>query len=135
MIVFTLLLTAVSLASAASLPAARCDFTGLIGAAETSRPLSTQEKAKDVAARRDRIGIVSEIGAGQEIARALINAADNGGVVHESRSDYKTGASDALYGSLGPNATIEDYASRRRLLGQLSTDFDRVPGITRYAPA
>ncbi|MBY0369544.1 hypothetical protein K2X33_02585 [bacterium] len=95
--------------------------------------LVTPQQKKEIAVRKDPrllgAGAVSEIGAGMKIAEVL------GKTAQFHAQPYKMAASDREYNDLGTPATATsarkdgdpgDYASRKRLEGQLDTEFDRI---------
>ena len=81
---------------------------------DTSRQLSTLDKALEINMDSGRYGTFAEIGAGQEVVRWFFQAGGAAGTISKSISAYDMQVSDAIYGD------CDRYVSRQRLEAMLS---------------
>jgi hypothetical protein len=83
----------------------------------SAEPLDPQQKALAINLDPTIYGTIAEIGAGQEVARAFLQAGGASGTVAKTVSAYDMTFSDAIYGK------VSRYVSRERVEGMLDHEY------------
>ena len=86
----------------------------------STRHLTTEEKALKINLQTDIYGCFAEIGAGQEVAANFFKAGGSSGTIAFTHSAYDMKVSDSMYGK------AKRYVCEERLQTMLDTEFDNL---------